>query len=131
MKRTFVTAITVAICLPAAAAQRNYAFDANITRDVLENYLSRAVTYAELLNGDHVEKQLHGNTDDNIRMLKNAWDWIRTNDKNGYLQMPGSRTLADPVNGKSWYWANTPSEKVPTAFAQEETIKAIWAQHSK
>jgi len=402
MKRTLVTAITVAICLPAAAAQRDYAFDANISRDVLENYLSRSVTYAELLNGDHVEKQLHGNTDDNIRMLKNvgakfagraiymwggeqrldglldgaapivqkvhaadpdivlqaaafeivseqvetlpipkwvfdeftlkpedrnfnyeamlyddghrvnqwrrgssvpdmskletrmwffylsaryidigveaihfgqveimddrdpnhigwrdmmarvrryaakharrhfllcdahvpsggivhdgklmfdfhsfplridevvaepqkgvlkvgyldsiftrskggvtpsgwscqslpyiveldnfgssgkpgqnigahwiwgydeicwfahqpeeyrnywlkyAWDWIRTNDKNGYLQMPGSRTLADLVNGKNWYWANTPSEKVPTAFGQEETIKAIW-----
>ncbi len=72
MKRTLLTAITVAICLPAAAAQRDYAFDGNISRDVLENYLSRAITYAELLNGDLVEKQLHGSTDDNIRMLKNV-----------------------------------------------------------
>lgn len=59
--------------------------------------------------------------------LKYAWDWIRKTDSNGYLQMPGSRTLADPVNGKNWYWANTFSEKVPTGFNQEETIKQIWA----
>ena len=60
--------------------------------------------------------------------LKYAWDWIRRTDPNGYLQMPGGRTLANPVNGKNWYWANTPSKKVPSAFGQEETIKAIWAE---
>ena len=59
--------------------------------------------------------------------LKYAWQWIRQNDPNGYLQMPGSRTLADPVGNRNWYWANTPSEAVPTGFGQEETIKAIWA----
>ena len=60
--------------------------------------------------------------------LKYAWEWIRRHDPNGYLQMPGSRTLANPVGKKIWYWANTPSNAVPTGFGQEETIKAIWAE---
>jgi len=55
-----------------------------------------------------------------------AWHWIRTHDPNGYLQMPGSRTLAAPVGEIHWYWANTKSNAVPTGFNQEETIKAIW-----
>jgi len=60
--------------------------------------------------------------------LKYAWDWVRRHDPNGYLQMPGSRTLANPVGKKNWYWANTPSKAVPIGFGQEETIKAIWAE---
>lgn len=60
--------------------------------------------------------------------LKYAWDWIRRHDPNGYLQMPGSRTLANPVGKNIWYWANTPSKAVPAGFGQEETIKAIWAE---
>jgi len=61
--------------------------------------------------------------------LEYAWTWIRTQDKNGWLQMPGSRTLAARAAGKHWYWANTASAAVPSGFNQEETIKAIWAQH--
>ncbi len=61
------------------------------------------------------------------RWLRYAWDWIRETDPNGTLQMPGSRTLADPVDGNRWYWANTRSEKVPTGFNQERVIKKIWA----
>jgi regulation of enolase protein 1 (concanavalin A-like superfamily) len=60
--------------------------------------------------------------------LRYAWEWIRQHDLNGYLQMPGSRTLANPVGNKIWYWANTPSKAVPAGFGQEETIKAIWAE---
>lgn len=56
-----------------------------------------------------------------------AWRWLRDNDPNGWLQMPGSRTLAAPVDGKHWYWANTRSKATPDGFNQEETIKAIWA----
>jgi len=52
--------------------ERDYSFDGKISRAVLENYLSRAITFAELLNGDRVEKQLGGNTKDNIRMLTNV-----------------------------------------------------------
>lgn len=59
--------------------------------------------------------------------LRYAWKWIRETDPNGFLQMPGSRCLAVPPPGKTWYFANTPSEAVPDGFGQEETIKAIWA----
>ena len=56
----------------AKAKERDYAFDSRISRTVLENYLSRAITFCELLNGERVEKQLRGSTDDNIRMLTNV-----------------------------------------------------------
>ena len=60
--------------------------------------------------------------------LNYAWNWIRKTDPNGFLQMPGSRTLADAVDGLHWYWANTQSPECPTGFNQEETIKLIWAE---
>jgi len=52
---------------------------------------------------------------------------MMTNDTNGWLQMPGSRTLHAPVNGQWWYWANTRGAATPDCFNQENTIKAIWA----
>lgn len=59
--------------------------------------------------------------------LRYAWDWIRKNDPNGYLQMQGSKCLnPSDVHGVSWYYANTKSEACPNGFNQEETIKAIW-----
>ncbi len=58
--------------------------------------------------------------------LRYAWDWIREHDPNGYLQMPGSRTLADPVGDIHWYFANNASKAVPHGFNQEDTIRAIW-----
>jgi len=58
--------------------------------------------------------------------LRYAWDWVREHDSNGYLQMPGSRTLADPVGEIHWYFANTASAAVPNGFNQEETITTIW-----
>ncbi len=45
--------------------------------------------------------------------LAYAWDWVRRTDTNGFLQMPGSRTMSSPLDGKRWYYANTPSSKVP------------------
>jgi len=47
-----------------ADEMRSYQFDGKISREVLENYLSRAITMSAVLHGI-------GNTDDNIRMLKN------------------------------------------------------------
>ncbi len=70
----------------------------------------------------------HQPESDRNQWLKYAWKWIRQTDSNGYLQMPGSRTLADPVNGNNWYWGNNSSAKVPTGFNQETTIKQIWAE---
>jgi len=63
--------------------------------------------------------------------LRYAWNWVRQNDSNGFLQMPGSRTLAARVGDKRWYFANTRSEAVPDGFGQEETIRAIWAADEK
>ncbi len=48
----------------AETDRRDYKFDGSITRQVLENYLSRSITMMDLLSGV-------GNVDDNIRMLIN------------------------------------------------------------
>ncbi len=58
----FVTVFVSALNL--ISAERNYKFDGPIPRDVLENYLSRAITMQELCVGV-------GNVDDNIRMITN------------------------------------------------------------
>ncbi|MFC1737014.1 hypothetical protein ACFL1X_12930 [Candidatus Hydrogenedentota bacterium] len=56
-----------------------------------------------------------------------AWDWIRKNDPNGWLQMPGHKsTNPEDSGGVKWYRANTRSEACPAGFNQEATIKAIW-----
>jgi hypothetical protein len=44
----------------------------------------------------------------------------------GFLA-PRSDLIPQPVNGKWWYFANTPSAAVPDGFGQEETIREIWA----
>ncbi|HTU92888.1 MAG TPA: hypothetical protein VMF69_22600 [Gemmataceae bacterium] len=58
--------------------------------------------------------------------LRYAWDWVRRTDANGFLQMPGSRTMRSPLNRRRWYFANTPSPAVPDGLGDEETIRAIW-----
>lgn len=45
----FVFLSFVAFCCLSFAAAKNYNFDGSISREVLENYLDRAVTYAEVL----------------------------------------------------------------------------------
>jgi hypothetical protein len=59
--------------------------------------------------------------------LRYAWSWVRATDRNGYLQMPGSRTMRSPLDGKRWYHANTPSSTVPDGLGDEEAIRAVWA----
>ena len=44
--------------------------------------------------------------------LQYAWNWVRTTDTNGFLQMPGSRTAVSPDT--RWYCANNPSPATPT-----------------
>jgi len=195
----------LALALTSGAAERDYRFDGKISREVLENYLSRAVTLTDFLHGK-------GSVPDNLRFLTNtgakfvgraiyrwgdedalpalietakpiarqahqadpdmilqaacfeivttsvdklpvpewlfrqiswfahqpepyrnewlryAWKWVREHDSNGWLEMPGSRTLHAPVGNQWWYWANTRSAATPEVFNQEETIKAIWAE---
>lgn len=50
---------------PAAHSARDYSFDGRISRNVLDNYLSRSITIEGLLNG-------RGDLDDNIRMIKST-----------------------------------------------------------
>jgi hypothetical protein len=59
--------------------------------------------------------------------LAYARDWVRRTDSNGFLEMPGSRTLAYPADGKRWYHANNPSSTVPEGFGDEAAIRSIWA----
>ena len=59
--------------------------------------------------------------------LRYAHARVRELDPHGYLQMPGYRCLADPVDGVAEYHANTRSPASPTGFNQEATIKALWA----
>jgi len=59
--------------------------------------------------------------------LHYAWDWVRKTDPAGHLQMPGSRTLRSPLDGKRWYYANAKNAATPEGFNQEETIRGIWA----
>lgn len=63
--------------------------------------------------------------------LRYAWDWVRETDPNGYVQMPASRCLHHPVDGRlSWYHANRPSAAMPDGFNQEDAIRAIWADNA-
>jgi hypothetical protein len=50
---------------PAGPAVKDYHFDGTISREVLENYLSRSISMEGLLNG-------RGDLDDNVRMLKST-----------------------------------------------------------
>lgn len=59
--------------------------------------------------------------------LRYAWNWVRETDRSGYLEMPGSRCLADPVGKEYWYYANARSQASPFGYGQEATIRAIWA----
>jgi hypothetical protein len=58
--------------------------------------------------------------------LAYARNWVRHTDTNGFLEMPGSRTLAYPVEGRHWYSANNPSAAVPGGFGDELAIRSIW-----
>src|SRR5512140_1596589 len=55
--------LTASAADPPAQGPEAFRFDKSISREVLENYLSRAITMEGLLNG-------RGDPDDNIRMLK-------------------------------------------------------------
>ncbi len=69
--------------------------------------------------------------------LRYAWSWLRENDPNGFLEMPGFRMLTngptEPGSGEriSTYIADTKGPACPHGFNQEETIKAIWAENSR
>lgn len=59
--------------------------------------------------------------------LHYAREWVRKTDTNGFLQMPGSRTLVSPLDKKWWYHANNPSAATPNGYGDEDAIRTIWA----
>jgi hypothetical protein len=58
--------------------------------------------------------------------LHYAWDWVRKTDPNGYLEMPGGRTMTSPIDKKRWYYANRPGPAVPDGLDDEAAIRAVW-----
>ena len=67
--------------------------------------------------------------------LHYAFDWLKANDPNGFLEMPGGRMITNgpqlPDGTRArWYNANTKSPACPNGSSQEETIKAIWLKAS-
>ncbi len=76
--------------------------------------------YDEITWFAHQSKQYRSN------WLNYAWNWVRQTDVNGYLEMPGSRTMASPLDHRHWYYANTASPAVPDGLGDEEAIGEIW-----
>lgn len=61
--------------------------------------------------------------------LQYAWNWVRTTDTNGFLQMPGSRTAVSPDT--RWYFANDPTPATPTGLGDEAAIRAVWSKDQR
>ncbi|MCP5520808.1 MAG: hypothetical protein H7A46_04600 [Verrucomicrobiales bacterium] len=80
---------------------------------------------------DEITWFAHQPRDYRAAWLRYAWDWVRRTDSNGFLQMPGSRTLRSPRDNLRWYHANNPSPAVPTGFGDEAGIQAVWAADSE
>lgn len=61
--------------------------------------------------------------------LRSAYTWLKKNDPNGHLEMPGSRVMfpGKGIAGPRWFWANTHSAACPDGFNTEDTIRMIWA----
>jgi hypothetical protein len=74
---------------------------------------------------DEISWFAHQSKEYRATWLKYAWDWVRKTDPNGYLQMPGSRTVSSP--DIRWYFANNPGPAVPNGFGDEDAIRAVWA----
>ncbi|MBN1846594.1 MAG: hypothetical protein JW810_12980 [Sedimentisphaerales bacterium] len=74
MKQVSLGLLVWAVCFGAAApgsgaAEGAYDFSGTISRPVLENYLARAITMADMLNGERVEDSLHGSVRENLRFI--------------------------------------------------------------
>jgi hypothetical protein len=52
-----------------------------------------------------------------------AWQWLRKNDPNGFMEMPGQQAMVDPAG---YYYANNCGPGCPDGYGQEDTIAAIW-----
>jgi hypothetical protein len=75
---------------------------------------------------DEITWFAHQPADYRSQWLWYAWDWLKQTDLSAHLEMPGSRTMSSPLDGRRWYYANLPSPAVPEGLGDEETIRAIW-----
>jgi len=75
---------------------------------------------------DEITWFAHQSREYRSRWLQYAWNWVRRTDPNGYVEMPGSRTMRSPLDHRSWYSANRPSAAVPDGLDDEEAILIIW-----
>jgi hypothetical protein len=75
---------------------------------------------------DEISWFAHQSRQYRAQWLRYAWDWVRKNDPNGYLEMPGGRTMTSPIDHRRWYYANDPSPAVPEGLGDEDAILAIW-----
>jgi hypothetical protein len=73
---------------------------------------------------DEISWFAHQTKDYRAHWLQYAWDWVRTTDPNGFLEMPGSRTISS--RDIHWYFANDPGPAVPNGFGDEDAIRAVW-----
>jgi hypothetical protein len=55
--------------------------------------------------------------------LSYAWNWIKSTDASGFLEMPGQQWC---TSQKMLYNANNPSNVFPDGYGQEDTIREIW-----
>ena len=80
---------------------------------------------------DEITWFAHQPKDYRARWLRYARDWVRRTDPNGYLQMPGSRTVRSPRDNLRWYHANAPSAATPAGLGDEDAIAEVWATDGK
>jgi hypothetical protein len=76
MKREYFSQLLAMLAIPMAAAVNaaDYRFDSTISKQVLENYLERSISYTELLHDDLKQAKNSRGVDprDNIRFLTGA-----------------------------------------------------------
>ena len=77
----------------------NFTFDGNLSREVLENYLSRSVTAAGLFESDTLEDDLRVIGELGVKFLGRASGiWFMTMDDGEHFRL--SRQLAEKVHSQ-------------------------------
>lgn len=61
--------------------------------------------------------------------LRYAWQWLRDNDPNGHLEMPGTRMITCPNESDGSYRAARRSPSCPIGYSQENVISSLWSTH--
>lgn len=60
--------------------------------------------------------------------LRYVWQWLRDNDPNGHLEMPGTRMITCPNESDGSYRAARRSDACPIGYGQEAVIAELWAR---